>query len=94
MNLILLRFSQAITYFKKGLEYTDVTGNPSEMWIATICNLGHCHRNLEEYEKSKECFLKVLHTDMARNSSLAALAIISYNEGNLFTAIEYLHQVY
>ena len=72
------------------LQNSKSKSNPSEsIW----CNLGHCHRQLENYSESLDCFSKVLEINGNNSNALVAIGLIHHLNNDLDTAILNYHLV-
>ncbi|KAJ3338155.1 anaphase promoting complex subunit cdc16, partial [Kappamyces sp. JEL0680] len=85
-------YEVAIEHFKKVLELVQQAGTPLRLWGATLCNAGHAYRRLGNFKEARRYFEQALDSHEVRESSYAALGLISYQQEQLDSSIEYFHK--
>lgn len=84
--------SKAELFFQKALGAAKHLNSDSKIWISIHANLAHVYRRTNQPFKSLECFNQVLKISQANDSNiLSAMGLIYLKLGNIFKAIEVLH---
>ncbi|TPX42964.1 hypothetical protein SeMB42_g04920 [Synchytrium endobioticum] len=84
-------YETAAEYFENAIAITGELHEKSLMWEHTYANLGHCYRNLKQYDKAKTCYNKVLQMNPASANAMSVLGMIHHLEGKVSDAIVYYH---
>jgi len=88
-------YPKALQYFHKVLELTkidDSNVNVSDIWEASLFNLGHCYRKLKQYSQAFEYYQRSLSVCPNNPSTYSALGYCHHLLDNVNVAIEYYHQ--
>jgi len=88
----------AIESFKKALEISKQTKTPSDLTIGILTNLGVSYQNINKNQQAREFIIQAIEIANKNNDKCKAaelqdlLALIYYNEGDLYNAHEFSRQ--
>lgn len=83
---------KAELFFQEALGAAKHLNSDSKTWISIHANLGHVYRRGNQPFKALECFKQVLKISHKNDSNiLSAMGLIYLKLGNVFKAIEILH---
>lgn len=83
--------NQAEVYFLKALKASQNLNSDSKAWISIHSNLGHVYRRLNLFNKSLNCFEKVLKLSNNDSNIYSAIGLIYLKSNEILKSIEYLH---
>lgn len=83
---------KAEMFFQEALGAAKYLNSDSKTWISIHTNLGHVYRRGHQPQNALECFTQVLKLSHKNDANiLSAMGLIHLTLGNVFKAIEILH---
>lgn len=92
INFYKHELAKAELYFQEALSAAKHLNSDSKIWISIHANLGHVYRRANQSYKALDCFNQVLRISHTSDPNiLSAIGLIHLKLGNIFKAIDILH---